>query len=125
MGETNPHILIEDRPENKQGMQDLKLTHADCIRYIAALTPNHLCQKLQSDDLKEAAAGRHLWVFGVLVGKATKKQRAAYVKVQLGRTHADPICISFHPPKFRLSFVFPSAHILPFQQAYDAQSKHR
>lgn len=128
MGEQRPYILIKERDENRQGILDLKLkSYFDCIPHIRALTAEHFSHVLQSDDAQEAADGRHLWVFGALVGKAGKKQRPAYVKIQLGRTLTDPVCISFHPPKHRLSFPFPSAHSTLFLQLYDehAQPPHR
>jgi hypothetical protein len=123
MGRDNPFILIKDRLENVQGLIDLKLDRqpAERMRYIASLDYLHACQLLQSDNEAEATQGRHLWVFGILVGKA-KKLRPAYVKIQLGRTVADPICISFHRAMFPLKFLFPSPHSTAFQVAYDAQS---
>ena len=121
MGARQPYILLKARPENTQGLIDLKLRDVfDCIPYITALLPAHVSHVLESEIPHEAATGRHLWVFGVLVGKSGKKQRPAYVKIQLGLTLADPVCISFHPPRFPLDFLFPSAHSLLFQTIYDA-----
>ena len=120
MGTERPVIIFENRPENRQGIATLNLkTYVDCIPYIRSLTPDQASHVLQSDDRQEAADGRHLWVFGVLVGKPGKKQRTAYVKVQLGRSLAEPLCISFHPPVFHLSFLFPSDYSTLFQKTYD------
>ena len=127
MGTEKPTIIFENRPENRQGIADLHLkTYSDGIPYIRGLALDHASHVLQSDDKQEAADGRHLWVFGVLIGKPGKKQRPAYVKVQLGRSLAEPLCISFHPPMFRLSFLFPSDCSTLFQKLFDnEQSKHR
>lgn len=128
MGATTPFILFEDRPDgkNKQGLVDLKLkSFFDCIPYITALTSDHASHVLQTDNAQEAAAGRHLWVFGVLVGKKHKTQRPAYVKIQLGHALSSAVCISFHWPDFPLSFLFPSDHSTQFKLAYDAQSQNR
>jgi hypothetical protein len=125
MGEANPIILFLDRADdkNRQGIIDLKIkSFLDCIPYIKSLTCEQFSHALESDDAQEKAEERHLWVFGVLVGK---KQRPAYVKVQLGRGLGEPICISFHPPEFRMNFPFPSQHSIIFQTNYDAQSKNR
>ncbi|TGE18947.1 hypothetical protein [Hymenobacter elongatus] len=96
--------------------------YLDCIPYITQLTSAQASHVLESDDAREQAEGRHLWVFGVLVGKANKKQRPAYVKVQLGRTPADAVCISFHPPEYPLTFLFPSIYSSTFETIYNAQS---
>ena len=127
MGKDRPNIIIEARPENRQGLFDLRLDKnpAERIDYITKLKPFHACQQLKSDSEQEAAHGRYLWVFGMLVGKAGKKQRPAYVKIQLGHTVADPVCISFHAAQFPLRFLFPSDHSEAFQIAYDEQSSHR
>ena len=130
MGANPPYILVKDRPENRQGLLDLKLDKdpTQRMRYIEKLQPEHACQLLQSDQEAEASQGRHLWVFGVLVGKTGKTQRPAYVKIQFGQTIADPICISFHAAQFPLSFLFSSSHDAAFQAAYSAyhaKPKHR
>lgn len=126
MGIEKPYILLESRPENIQGLIDLKLHDVfACIPYVTSLTPDQFSHVLKADphhDARAAAEGRHLWVFGVLVGKKGKKQRPAYVKIQLGATPADAVCISFHPPKHPLDFLFPSSHSAQFKLAYDAQS---
>jgi len=120
MGQTKPYILLKTRPENTQGLLKLRLNDVyDCIPYITALTPDHFSHVQQSDVPFEAAAKRHLWVFGVLVGNG-KKRRPAYVKIQLGLTPSDAICISFHPPAAALTFPFPSAYSLLFESIYNA-----
>jgi hypothetical protein len=129
MGEEKPYIILESRTENIQGLEDLKLRDVfDCIPYITALTPDHFSHVVPADpyhDSQAAADGRHLWVFGVLVGKKNKKQRPAYVKIQLGNPLTNSVCISFHPPKHPLAFPFPSDHSIQFQLTYDAQPKNR
>ena len=105
-----------------QALIDLKLQRPDRLAYIMALQTDYASHRLVPDDPLAQAAGRWLWVFGILVGKAGKKQRPAYVKIQLGVTNAAPICISFYPPEYRLDFLFPSAHSTAFNLAYDAQS---
>lgn len=126
MGTDKPYILLESRPENVQGLIDLKLRDVfDCIRYLTSLTPDHFSHVLLADphhDPRAATEGRHLWVFGVLVGKKGKQQRPAYVKIQLGTAPSNAVCISFHPPKHPLAFLFPSHHSIQFQLVYDAQS---
>jgi len=126
MGSDKPYILLESRPENVQGLIDLKLRDVfDCIPYLTALMPDHFSHALVADpyqDLQAAAEGRHLWVFGVLVGKKNKTQRPAYVKIQLGTTPANPVCISFHPAGFPIEFLFSSDHSTQFKRVYDAQS---
>lgn len=126
MGAEKPYILLESRPENIQGLIDLKLRDVfDCIPYITALTPSHFSHLVRADphhDPRAAAEGRHLWVFGVLVGKKNKKQRPAYVKIQLGTALSNSVCISFHPPRHPLSFLFPSDYSTHFKLIYDAQS---
>ena len=127
MGTERPFIQIKDREENFQGILDLKLkSYSDCIPYIRNLTADHASHVL-SGSAQEEADGRHLWVFGVVVGKPGKKQRTAYVKIQLGKpTLTTPICISFHPPEFKLTFLFASEHATLFQKLYDdEQSSHR
>lgn len=123
MGREQPFILFrDDRPKNVQALLDLKLRRPDRLAYVAALCADQASHCLLPDDAMAQAAGRWLWVFGILVGKPGKKQRPAYVKIQLGITNAAPVCISFHPPDHRLDFLFPSPHSTAFHHAYDAQS---
>lgn len=127
MGTERPFIIFENRPENRQGVAALHLNaYADCIPFIRSLAPQQASHVLQSDDRHEAADGRHLWVFGVLVGKPGKKQRTAYVKIQLGHSLAAPLCISFHPPLYHLSFLVDSDYSALFQKLFaNEQSAHR
>lgn len=102
-------------------------TFAKCIPYLKALQDDHFSHH-QSGTATEAAAGRHLWIFGVLVGKppkagktAKKPQRAAYVKIQLGCAPLQAICISFHRPVHPLRFPFSPTYQLEFDAIYYAK----
>ena len=114
-----PILFRDDRPKNVQALADLKLRRADRLTYLLALGPEQTCQRLVPEQARAAAARRWLWVFGVLVGRGGKRQRPAYVKVQLGISDAAPVCISFHAPEFPLHFLFPSAYSAAFQRVYD------
>jgi|GEM_PF-1046111 len=118
-----PLLFRDDRPKNVEALSTLKLRRDERLHYILALEPEQACQRLTPENPRAAAARRWLWVFGVLVGRAGKRQRPAYVKVQLGVHEASPVCVSFHPPEFPLHFLFPSTYSADFQRVYDhAQS---
>ena len=105
-----------------QGLFDLDINDFHkCIPYLKGLLTDHFSHHQASDLANEVAAGRHLWIFGVIVGKlpkpgktSKKPQRAAYVKIQMGHTALQAVCISFHRPKRRLTFPFSSAYQLQF-----------
>lgn len=125
----NPDITLMNRPGSAEIQELLALeisTFAKCIPYLKALQDVHFSHH-QSGLPHEAAAGRHLWIFGVLVGKppkpgkpVKKPQRAAYVKIQFGHAPLQAICISFHRPKRPLNFPFSPTYQLEFDTIYYA-----
>lgn len=129
LNQSSPNIYMKQRPGNAhiQSLIDLKIkTFDDCIPYLKALIPDQFSHHQASTLPHEAAAKRHLWIFGVVVGKPPsgnkpgKKQRAAYVKIQLGRTALEAVCISFHRPTSPLLFPFSAAYHTHFDSIYHA-----
>lgn len=123
LNSVNPDITLMNRPGSAE-IQDLLAleisTFDKCIPYLNALQDVHFSHH-HAGTSQEAAAGRHLWVFGVLVGKppkpgktAKKPQRAAYVKIQFGYEPLQAICISFHRPKRPMTFPFSPTYQLEF-----------
>ncbi|MGI4871290.1 MAG: hypothetical protein ACRYFX_08940 [Janthinobacterium lividum] len=95
-------VLISPRLENRQALATLDISANTRLAKIRGLEPKNFCQLLESDKPKEAAAGRHLWVFGVKV-----KKTEVYVKIQFGEQHTDaPVCISFHLAMHKLNYLF-------------------
>ena len=130
LNSANPDITLMNRPGSAE-IQDLLAleisTFDKCIPYLKSLKNVHFSHH-QAGLPHEAAADRHLWIFGVLVGKppkpgktAKKPQRAAYVKIQFGYEPMQAICISFHRPKHQLSFPFSSIYQLEFDTIYHAK----
>lgn len=125
-----PDIHLKNRPGNAEFQSLLELnikTLAQCIPYLEALTTDKFSHHQKSDYANEAAAGRHLWIFGILVGrppkpsKTNKSQKAAYVKIQMGFTALQAICVSFHRPTGPLNFPFSSPYQLEFDAIYYAK----
>ena len=70
-----PDIDLKNRPGNAefQSLFELDIkTFAQCIPYLEALTTDKFSHHQKSGYANEAAAGRHLWIFGILVGKPPK-----------------------------------------------------
>lgn len=119
----NPSIYLQPRPGSLhiQHLIDLKIEKfSECLPYLKALKVEEFSHHQQSDFAHEAKAKRHLWIFGVIVGKPGKKQRAAYVKIQLGHTALDAVCISFHRPTDDLAFPFSPTYQTLFDSIYHA-----
>ena len=130
LNSANPDITLMNRPGSTE-IQDLLAleitTFAKCIPYLKDIQDVHFSHH-QAGTAFEAAAGRHLWIFGVLVGKppkpgktAKKPQRAAYVKIQFGHGPLQAVCISFHRPKRPLTFPFSPTYQLEFDAIYYAK----
>ena len=131
LNSANPDITLMNRTGSAE-IQDLLAleitTFAKCIPYLKGIQDVHFSHYQQSGFAHEVTAGRHLWIFGVLVGKppkpgqkAKKPQRAAYVKIQFGHVPLQAICISFHRPKRPLIFPFSPTYQLEFDTIYHAK----
>lgn len=94
-------VRIAPRRENQQALFELDITAEKRLDCIYKLDVRDACQLLESDYAEEAAAGRRLWVFGIKV-----KKKWVYVKIQFGTHNEEALCISFHPARYPLSFLF-------------------
>lgn len=81
-------LIRDDRSKNTQTLIDLEISHKD---------RNQILQALEAEDYSEGPLnevlykGAKMWVFGKMI-----KGTEVYIKITLGITGSNVICISFH-----------------------------
>lgn len=88
--------IRDDRGKNTQALLDLELSPAQRIKIIEALRTIDYSEGPNTDSLN---AGAPLWVFGTVI-----KKREIYIKISVGQSGREVICISFHPSEHPMKF---------------------
>jgi hypothetical protein len=88
--------IRDDRGKNTQALLDLEISPAYRIKIIEALTTVDYSEGPNTDLLNASAP---LWVFGKVV-----KSREIYIKISMGQSGREVVCISFHPSEYPMQF---------------------
>lgn len=91
-------IFRDDRSKNTQTMLDLEITRESKIKVL---------NELKFDDYSEGPlpeklyGGADMWIFGKMV-----KGSEVYIKITMGVTNSQTICISFHVAEHKMSYPY-------------------
>ena len=91
-------IFRDDRGKNAKTLAELDITPNYRLEVIKSLTVEDYSEGPVIDTLNKFG---DLWVFGKDV-----KGREVYIKIMLGRTNCQTICISFHISEKPLQYAF-------------------
>ena len=91
-------IYRDDRGKNRQALEELEIVPMYRRVVIESLTADDYVQGPMIDELNRLG---EMWVFGKDV-----KDREIYIKVMMGCTGSQTICISFHIAEHPLSYPF-------------------
>lgn len=91
-------IYRDDRGKNQQTLEELEIKPSYRREIIENLTVNDYVEGPLIDTLNNIG---DMWVFGKDV-----KGRAVYIKISLGNTDCQTICISFHLAEHELKYPF-------------------
>jgi len=91
-------IFWDDRGKNAQALLDLEISSGKRKEIIEKLALEDYSQ----GPLEEQMIGiPPMWVFGKKV-----KETEVYIKISMGRTNLQTICISFHPAEYYMKYPF-------------------
>ncbi len=91
-------ILFLNRVKNLQALADLEIRPVEREEFIRGL----LVSDFSEGPIKDLVnGGPEMWIFGLFI-----KEQDVYVKVTMGRTNAQTICISFHLAEHPISYAF-------------------
>lgn len=91
-------IYRDDRGKNQKALEELEIVPAHRKLIIENLAVEDYVQGPVIDKLNNLG---EMWVFGKDV-----KGREVYIKIMLGRTNCQTICISFHISEKPLQYAF-------------------
>ncbi len=91
-------LFLDSREKNSQTLADLELMPNERIKVIEKLEVDDFCE----GPLEETQyGGSEMWVFG-----KTIRGKEIYIKISLGRTNANALCISFHIAEYKMNYQF-------------------
>lgn len=91
-------IFRDDRGKNTQALLTLEITPVYRVKLLKDLDMIEYCEGPLEEKLY---GGAEMWVFG----KSVKGQQV-YIKISLGFSGAQVICISFHVAEYPLNYPF-------------------
>ena len=91
-------VVRDDRGKNSQTLLDLEITKAERNKILASLKLADYCEGPLEDTLHK---GADMWVFGKLV-----KSKEIYIKITMGISGAQVICISFHIAEHTMQYPY-------------------
>jgi hypothetical protein len=92
-------LFLDDRQKNGRALAELGIT---------PLQRNNVLQELTEIDFSEAREeqfgiyGTEMWIFGKML-----KEKETYIKITLGLTNSQVVCISFHISEFNKPMKYP------------------
>ncbi len=92
-------LFLDDRQKNSKALAELEITSSQ---------RNDILQELTETDFSEAREeqfgvyGAEMWIFGKML-----KEKEIYIKITLGLTNLQVVCISFHISEFNKSMKYP------------------
>lgn len=89
------HLIVEDRRKNQAGLIALGLTKLQRHEVIVSLTP----EDYSAGPKRDREGSGFVWEFGKLV-----EGQEVYIKLKL--FGAIPICLSFHPAEYPVTYPF-------------------
>lgn len=91
-------LFQSDRTNNKNilTLLELEITYAEAKKILPELKFEDYCQGPIPDTLYNIS---DMWVFG-----KTIRKKEVYIKIQLGRSNSQTICISFHFSEHKLVY---------------------
>ena len=93
-----PIVFRDDRGKNFQSNLNFEITHEQRTREVLQLVAEDYAQGPNEEKLYK---GAEMWVFGKMV-----KGKEYYIKISLGVFNDSPLCISFHPSEWPLTYAF-------------------
>ena len=91
-------VFLDDRGKNAQALLDMEISPIKRIEIIEKLT----VEDYNHGPLEEMMPGiLPMWVFGKEVRKTE-----VYIKISMGATNSQTICISFHPSEHPMKYPF-------------------
>lgn len=91
-------IFCDDRGKNAQALLDLEISPGKRKEIIEKLTLEDYSQGPLEEQMRDI---QPMWVFGKKI-----KETEVYIKISMGRTNLQTICISFHPAEYNMKYPF-------------------
>lgn len=91
-------LFREDRGKNSATLVELDINYSYCREVLKKLKVEDYSEGPLEDKLHQIA---DMWVFGKQV-----KDREIYIKISMGHSGSNTICISFHISEFPIQYPF-------------------
>lgn len=91
-------VYLDKRPKNTQTLASLEINPADRTKVISELSVKDYSEGPIEDIVYQ---GKDLWVFGKQI-----KNQEVYIKITLGNSSKQTICISFHISEYPMTYPF-------------------
>jgi len=91
-------VFRDDRGKNKQALADLEISPMYREKIIKEINIEDYSNGPINDSLYNLG---NMWIFGKDV-----KKREVYIKISLGRSNYQTICISFHIAEHKMNYPF-------------------
>jgi hypothetical protein len=95
----NKILFLDNRSKNFQSLLDLEITGKERMNCLSDLKPTDYSEGPIQEDF--FGGPREMWVFGKRV-----KKKEVYIKITLGKTGSDAVCISFHIAEHPMKYPF-------------------
>ena len=91
-------VFRDDRGKNTQTLFDLEITRNQRLEILKTLSIKDYSEGPLEEKLHN---GADMWVFGKIV-----KEKEVYIKITMGMTGVQAICISFHISEHPMNYPF-------------------